>query len=215
MLRMYVAIVPNRSSRPAVLLRESYREGSKVKNRTLANLSDWPAEKITALRAALRGLAAVGDYLEIVRALPHGHVAAVLGTARRIGLEELLPEGPKRLRQLALALVVARVIDPAAKLATARALDAMTAAHSLGITLGLGAVSAREVYAALDWLLAAQGGIEEALAPPRRRHVGALRREFELCRRPLARFGFAGRPARQDADRVRAVVRRFGLPGRD
>src|SRR5215831_5744906 len=107
---MYVAVIPNRSSRPAILLRESYRDGDKVKNRTLANLSDWPEEKVEALRAALRGERAVAaERLEIVRALPHGHVAAVLGVARRLGLEELLPEGPRRQRQLALALIVARL----------------------------------------------------------------------------------------------------------
>ena len=167
---MYVAVVPNRSSRPAVLLRESYRDGAKVKNRTLANLSDWPAEQIETLRAALRGdkLVPAGGGLEIVRALPHGHVAAVLGTARRIGLDRLLPLGPERRRELALALIVARLIDPAAKLATARALDETTAIHSLGVTLGLGAVSAKEVYATLDWLGAAQPTIEAALA---RRHL--------------------------------------------
>ena len=167
---MYVAVVPNRSSRPAVLLRESYREGAKVKNRTLANLSDWPAEQIETLRAALRGdkLVPASEGLEIVRALPHGHVAAALGTARRIGLDRLLPRGLERRRDLALALIVARLIDPAAKLATARALDETTAIHSLGVTLGLGAVSAKEVYATLDWLGAAQPTIEAALA---RRHL--------------------------------------------
>ena len=166
---MYVAVVPNRSSRPAILLRESYRDGAKVKNRTLANLSDWPAERIEALRAALRGdkvVPAAG--LEIVRALPHGHVAAALGMARWIGLDEFLPDGPERRRKLALALIVARLIDPAAKLATARALDETTAIHSLGVTLGLGAVNAKEVYAALDWLGAAQSSMEAALA---RRHL--------------------------------------------
>ena len=193
---MYVAIVPNRSSRPATLLRESYRDGTKVKNRTLANLSDWPAERIETLRAALRGdkLVPAGDGLEIVRALPHGHVAAVLGMARQIGLDRLLPRGPERQRSLALALIVARVIDPAAKLATARALDETTAIHSLGVTLGLGAVSAKEVYAALDWLGASQPAIEDALA---RRHltngtlvlydVSASHVEGRCCE--LARFG--------------------------
>jgi len=163
---MYVAVVPNRRSRPAILLRESYRDGVKVKNRTLANLSDWPAERIETLRAALRGdklVPAEGGF-EIVRALPHGHVAAALGVARRVGLDELLPDGPERRRKLALALIVARLIDPAAKLATARALDETTAIHSLGVTLGLGAVNVKEVYAALDWLGAAQPSIEAALA---------------------------------------------------
>jgi hypothetical protein len=167
---MYVAVVPNRSSRPAILLRESYRDGAKVKNRTLANLSDWPAERIETLRAALRGdkLVPAGEGLEIVRALPHGHVAAALGMAHQIGLDQLLPDGPERRRNLALALIVARLIDPAAKLATARALDEATATNSLGVTLGLGAVNVKEVYAALDWLGMAQSSIERALA---RRHL--------------------------------------------
>jgi hypothetical protein len=201
---MYVALVPNRSSRPAVLLRESYREGAKVKNRTLANLSDWPAEQIETLRAALRGdkLVPAGEGLEIVRALPHGHVAAALGTARRIGLDRLLPRGPERRRELALALIVARLIDPAAKLATARALDETTAIHSLGVTLGLGAVRAKEVYATLDWLGAAQPTIEAALA---RRHlsegtlvlydVSSSYVEGRCCE--LARFGHS-RDGRRD-----------------
>jgi hypothetical protein len=167
---MYVATVPNRSSRPAILLRESYRDGARVKNRTLANLSDWPPEQIETLRAALRGdkLVPAGEGMEIVRALPHGHVAAALGVARRIGLDELLPDGPERQRNLALALIVERLIDPAAKLATARALDERTAINSLGMTLGLGEVKVNEVYAALDWLGMAQASIEDALA---RRHL--------------------------------------------
>jgi hypothetical protein len=167
---MYVAIVPNRSSRPAILLRESYRDGARVKNRTLANLSDWSPDKIEMLRAALRGdkLVPAGEGMEIVRALPHGHVAAALGMARQIGLDELLPDGPERLRNLALALIVERLIDPAAKLATARALDQTTAINSLSVTLGLGEVNVKEVYAALDWLGMAQSSIEDALA---RRHL--------------------------------------------
>jgi len=167
---MYVAIVPNRGSPPAILLRESYRDGGKVKNRTLKNLSDWPAERIELLRAMLRGDALVpaGEGLEILRALPHGHVLAALGTARRIKLDRLLPRAAARRGKLALALIVARLIDPASKLATARALAATTAAHSLGATLGLGAVTAKEVYATLDWLGAAQEAIERALA---RRHL--------------------------------------------
>jgi hypothetical protein len=167
---MYVAVVPNRGSAPAILLRESYRDGTKVKNRTLKNLSDWPAERIELLRAVLRGDALVpaGEGLEIVRALPHGHVLAALGTAQRIKLERLLPRALERRSKLALALIVARLLDPASKLATARALDETTALTSLGPTLGLGAVPAKEVYATLDWLGAAQEAIEAALA---RRHL--------------------------------------------
>jgi hypothetical protein len=128
---MYVAIVPNRSSRPAILLRESYRDGAK-ENRALANLSDWSAERIETLRAALRGdkLVPAAGGLEIVRALPHGHVSAALRTARRIGVDELLPEGPEWRRKLALALIVTRLIDPAAKLTTARVLG-QTNGHPL------------------------------------------------------------------------------------
>jgi hypothetical protein len=170
-MRMYLAVVPNRGSAPAVLLRESYREGSKVKNRTLKNLSDWPAERIELLRAVLRGdrLVPAGEGLEIVRALPHGHVLAALGTARRIKLDRLLPRAVERRSKMALALIVARLIEPGSKLATARALDESTALHSLGATLGLGAVTAKEVYATLDWLGASQEAIESALA---RRHLG-------------------------------------------
>jgi hypothetical protein len=173
---MYVAIIPNRGSPPAILLRESYREGGKTKNRTLKNLSDWPAERIEQLRAVLRSeqLLPATDAVEIVRALPHGHVLAALGAARRIELDALLPRrAPQRRRDLALALIVARLLDPAAKLATARLLDAATASDSLGEMLGLGSVTAKDVYATLDWLGSEQSFIETALA---RRHLsnGAL-----------------------------------------
>jgi transposase len=174
---MFVTTVPNRGSPPAVLLRESYREEGKVKSRTLANLSAWPLEKVETLRAVLRGdkLVPVGEGgFEIRRSLPHGHVLAALTTARRVGFDDLLPRrAPRRRRDLALALIIARLLDPAAKLATARMLDPATASHSLGETLGLGAVPVREVYAALDWLGAEQTYIENSLA---RRHLkeGAL-----------------------------------------
>ena len=173
---MYVAVIPNRGSPPAILLRESYREAGKTKNRTLANLSRWPAERIEQLRAVLRGdqLLPAAEAVEIVRALPHGHVLAALGTARRIALDAVLPRrAPQRRRDLALALIVARLLEPAAKLATARMLDPATASHSLGEMLGLGRVAAKEVYAALDWLGREQPFIEARLA---RRHLkdGAL-----------------------------------------
>jgi len=167
---MYVTRVPNRSSPPAVLLRESYRDGGKVKTRTLANLTDWPDAKVEALRRVLKGETAVvsKDALRIERSLPHGHVAAVLGMARKLGLPKLLPGSPKRLAKLALAMIVARVIEPAAKLATARQLSEATAAHSLGTVLELGAVDEDELYAALDLLGEAQPKIEQALA---KRHL--------------------------------------------
>src|SRR5438132_4234683 len=173
---MYVAVIPNRGSPPAILLRESYREAGKTKNRTLANLSRWPAERIEQLRAVLHGdqLLPAAEAVEIVRALPHGHVLAALGTARRIALDTVLPRrAPQRRRDLALALIVARLLDPAAKLATARMLDPATASHSLGEMLALGNVAAKEVYGALDWLGREQPFIEAKLA---RRHLqdGAL-----------------------------------------
>jgi hypothetical protein len=123
--------------------------------------------------------------VEIVRALPHGHVLAALGTARRIALDAVLPRrAPQRRRDLALALIVARLLEPAAKLATARMLDPATASHSLGEMLGLGKVAAKEVYAALDWLGREQPFIEATLA---RRHLKngallALRRHLDLSR---------------------------------
>jgi transposase len=208
---MYVVTVRNQYARPAILLRESYREDGKVKNRTLANLSDWAPERIAALQAALRGepLARV-DETQILRTLPHGHVAAVLGVARGIGLDQLLADGPERQRNLALALIVQRLLDPAAKLATSRALDETTAINSLGVTLGLGDVHVNELYAALDWLGAAQPSIEDALA---RRHlhdgtlvlydVSSSYVEGHCC--PLARFGH---PRDHRSDRMQIV---YGL----
>jgi hypothetical protein len=167
---MYVTRVPNRSSPPAVLLRESWRESGKVKTRTLANLSDWPEAKVEALRRVLRGatLVVAADRFAIERSLPHGHIAAVLGALRRIGLDGLLPRRPERLATLTLALIVARVVEPAAKLATARQLSEATASHSLGAVLRLGEVDENELYRALDLLAAAQPAIEKALA---RRHL--------------------------------------------
>lgn len=196
---MYVAIIPNRGSPPAVLLRESYREAGKTKNRTLANLSGWPAERIEMLRAVLRGerLLPASEAVQIIRALPHGHVLAALATARRIALDALLPRrAPQRRRELAFALIIARLLDPAAKLATARMLDAATASHSLGEVLGLGSVTAREVYATLDWLGSEQSFIEASLA---RRHlrngtlllydVTSTYLEGRCCE--LARYGYS------------------------
>jgi len=167
---MYVTRVPNRSSPPAVLLRESYRDGGKVKTRTLANLTDWPDAKVEALRRVLKGeTGGLGQgEAQIERSLPHGHVAAVLGMARKLKLDKLLPNGPERLSKLALAMLVARVLEPAAKLATARQLSEATAAHSLGAVLELGAVDEDELYAALDLLGEAQPRIEAALA---KRHL--------------------------------------------
>ena len=163
---MYITRVPNRGSPPAVLLRESYREGGKVKNRTLANLSAWPEAKVEALARALKGLPPAGldGTLEITRSLPHGHVAAVLGTIRQLGLEELIAPAASRQRDLVTAMVTAAVIDGSSKLATARGLRAETAASSLGGLLGLQACDEDDLYQAMDWLLPRQEAIEDALA---------------------------------------------------
>jgi hypothetical protein len=169
---MYIETVPNRSSPGAVLLRESYRDGDKVKKRTLLNLSDWPAERVEGLRALLKGgvvtPAGVGVGVEITRSLPHGHVAAVLGTLRKIGLDRLLGPHGNRPRDLVLAMIVSRLVAPTSKLATLKGLNTDTAASSLGHTLGLGEVAGGELYEALDWLLVRQDAVEAALA---RRHL--------------------------------------------
>jgi Transposase DDE domain len=164
---MYVTRIPNRDSPPAVLLRESYRHEGKVKSRTLANISDWPEAKIESLRRVLAGETLVplgAERFEITRALAHGHVAAVLGTVRRLGLDKMLPKGPDRPAKLIIAMIVARIVEPAAKLATARQLSEATAAHSLGAVLGLGEVDEDELYAALDLLGRSQTSVEKVLA---------------------------------------------------
>jgi len=196
---MYIESVPNRNSPPAILLRESYRDGGKVRKRTLCNLSDWPTAHIEGLRGVLRGgtvIAAERDAFTVLRSLPHGHVAAALGTARRIGLDRLLGPDGNRCRDLVLALLVGRILDPASKLAAARALSPATAASSLGEVLGLGEVDEDELYTALDWLLERQPAIEATLA---KRHltngtlvlydVSSSYMEGRCC--PLAKRGYS------------------------
>ena len=164
---MYVVKVPNRGSPPAILLRESYREAGKVKNRTLANLSSWPEAKVDALSRVLKGQAPavpLDGAFEITRSLPHGHVAAVLGTARQLGLDELIDPVPSRQRDLVAAMAVAQVIAPDSKLAIARGLREETAASSLGDVLRLGSCDEDDLYAAMDYLAARQEQIQDALA---------------------------------------------------
>jgi hypothetical protein len=168
---MYIESVPNRNSPPAILLRESYRDGGKIRKRTIANLSRWPTEIVEGLRTLLKGgkvAAADQETIVVRRALPHGHVAAVLGTLRDIGLDRLLGPAGHRCRDLVIAMIVARLIAPASKLATARMLDPLTAAFSLSEVLGLGAVDEDELYVALDWLGERQEAVEKALA---RKHL--------------------------------------------
>jgi Transposase DDE domain len=201
---MYIEAVPNRNSPPAILLRESYRAGGKVRKRTLCNLSDWPVGYVEGLRGVLKGgtvIPAGQDAFTITRSLPHGHVAAALGTARKIGLDRLLGPDGNRCRDLILARLIGRMLDPVSKLAAARMLSPATAASSLGEALGLGEVDEDERYAALDWLGERQPAIETALA---RRHlrtgtlvlydVSASYLEGRCC--PLAQRGYSrdGKP---------------------
>ena len=189
---MYIERVPNRNSRPALLLREAWREGKTVRKRTVANLTDWPAAKVEALRRVLRGegLAAPAPLFTVERALPHGHVEALLGTIRRLGLDTLLAAKRCRERDLVLALLVERLLHPCSKLATTR----LWATTTLAEELAVGDATADEVYAAMDWLEARQTRIEQKLA---HRHLGDGARVFydvsssfyegHTC--PLAQFG--------------------------
>jgi transposase len=176
------------------LLRRTYRQGGKVKHQTLGNLSHLPEHLIELIRRALRGEAVIlaDEAFEIERSLPHGHVAAVLGTVRQLGLDRLVASKRSRERDLVVAMLVARLIDPRSKLATARGIDGGTS--TLADVLELGTVDEDELYDALDWLLARQGKIEAALA---QRHltdgtlvlcdVSSTYFEGRTC--PLARFG--------------------------
>jgi hypothetical protein len=198
---MYIDLVPNRNSPPAILLRESYRRDGKVHKRTLCNLSDWPTAHVEGLRGVLKGgtvIPAGQEAFTVTRSLPHGHVAAALGTARKIGLDRILGphDRPHGGRDLVLAMLISRILDPASKLATARALSPATAASSLGEALGLGDVDDDELYAALDWLLERQPAIEAILA---KRHltngtlvlydVSSSYMEGRCC--PLAQRGYS------------------------
>ena len=151
----------------STLLRNSYREDGKIKKQTLANLSHLPEPLIELIRGWLAGqrFLPAGEAFRIVRSLPHGHVAAVLGMLRSLGLPALLERAPSRSRDLAVALVAARLIAPASKLATATLLGQST----LGEVMGVAGADENELYGALDWLLARQERVERALA---RRHLG-------------------------------------------
>lgn len=194
---MYIDEVPNRNSPPAVLLRESYREGKRVLKRTLANLTSWPTHLVEGFRVLLRGGTAIEGFeesFEIVRSLPHGHVAAVLGTLRKLKLEKLIAPERSAPRDRVLAMILARVLAPRSKLATARGFGEETASSSLGELLEVEAAEAEELYAAMDWLVKRQAAIESVLA---KRHLedGALvlydvsSTYFEGERCPLAQRG--------------------------
>jgi transposase len=196
---MYVVAVPNRNSPPAILLRESFRLDGKVCNRTLANLSHWPSAQLDALRAVLKGSTSTTPPLpqafDIVRSRPHGHVAAVLGTLHRLHLPQLVDKHSSHPRDLVLALIAARILQPASKLATSRTLHPDTLTSTLGELCHLDSTTTEdELYQAMDWLLPQQSRIEQALA---KRHLneGSLvlydltSTYFEGRHCPLAKLG--------------------------
>jgi transposase len=206
--------VPNRHSPPAILLRESFRIDGKVRNRTLANLSHWPPTQLDALRSVLKGATSLATPLpqafNIVRSRPHGHVAAVLGTLYKLQLDRLIEKQSSRHRNLVLAMIVARVLQPASKLATSRGLHPDTLSSTLGELLQLDSVTEDELYQAMDWLLPQQDRIERALA---KRHLaeGCLvlydltSTYFEGRHCPLGKLGHS----RDDAKGKLQIV--FGL----
>lgn len=196
---MYIETVPNRNSRPAILLREGWREGSRTRKRTLANLTDWPPAQVQALRAVLKGdyqLLSPPPGFSIQRTRPHGHVAATLGTLRQLGLERLIATTGCPERDAVAAMIVARVLEPRSKLATARQLHSATLSSTLGELLDLTHCDEELLYRAMDWLLPRQAQIEQALA---QRHLseGTLALydlsstyfEGRCC--PLARYGYS------------------------
>jgi transposase len=162
MVGMYIATIPNRGSPPAILLREGYREGGMVKTRTLANLSKLPAEALTAVRRVLKGdrLVAASDAFEALASLHHGHVQAVLDAMRRLGFANLIASRPSRQRNLVMAMVAARLLEPDSKLGTTRWWNLTT----LPTLLGVSEAKEDELYAAMDWLLKRQPLIEKKLA---------------------------------------------------
>jgi transposase len=189
---MYIATVPNRNSPPAILLREGWREGSKTRQRTLANLSDWPKEKIETFRRLLRDerLVSPEDLLATQKTLPHGHVQAVLEMIARLELDRLISAKRCRERDLVVAMIVQRLIDPCSKLATTREWHSTTLAEELG----LAEATENDLYKAMDWLLERQEGIEKKLAAGHLREGGLVLYDvsssfYEGRTCPLAQFG--------------------------
>jgi transposase len=189
---MYVDVVPNRNSKPAILLREGWREGKKTRQRTIANISDWPPEKVEALRGVLRGeqMVPADEFFTVEKTTPHGHVDAILYMIRKLELDKIIGAKRSRERDLVVALIVERLIHPCSKLATTRHWHTTTAAEELNVH----DADVDEVYDAMDWLLDRKKRIENKLA---RRHlsegsqvlydVTSSYYEGRTC--PLARFG--------------------------
>jgi transposase len=189
---MYIATVPNRNSPPAILLREGWREGNKTRQRTLANLSHWPPEKIDSLRRLLRDepLVSPQDLLTTQKTSPHGHVQALLLAVRKLGLDAMLSSKPCRERDLVLAMIVQRLLDPCSKLATTRQWHSTTLAEELGVS----EATEDELYQAMDWLLERQPRIEKKLAARHLRESSLVLYDvstsyYEGRHCPLAKYG--------------------------
>ena len=191
---MHIHSVPNRGSPPTILLRESYREGGKVRKRTLANLSDLSAAQIEAMRAVLRGdaMQAPGNSFEIIASRPHGHVQAVEVCMQRLGFAALIGSKPSRERDLVTAMVAARIVNPQTKLATTRWWQTTTLAEQFGVA----DANEDDLYAAMDWLLARQDAIQKKLATRHLRADGLVLYDlsssyFEGHCCPLAKLGYS------------------------
>ena len=189
---MYIDVVPNRNSPPAVLLREAWREGQKTRKRTVANLSDWPPERIETFRRVLRDepLVSPHDLFTTQKSLPHGHVEAILEMIDRLKLDRLISAERCRERDLVVAMIVQRLIDPCSKLATTREWHTTTLAEELGVA----EATENDLYEAMDWLLERQERIEKKLAARHLREGGLVLYDvsssfYEGRTCPLAQFG--------------------------
>src|SRR5437016_900979 len=169
---MYIDAVPNRNSPPAVLLREAWREGQKTRKRTVANLSDWPPERIETFRRVLRDepLVSPHDLFTTQKSLPHGHVEAILEMIDRLKLNRLISAERCRERDLVVAMIVQRLIDACSKLATTREWHTTTLAEELGVA----EATENDLYEAMDWLLERQERIAKKLAARHLREGGLV-----------------------------------------
>ena len=201
---MYIERIPNRGSPPAVLLREAWREGKRVRKRTVANLTHWPSEKIEALRRLLKDepMIAAQEAFLIERSIPHGHVEAIVGSIKKLGVETLIGSARTRERDIVIAMIAERLIHRCSELAATRLWHTTTLAQELGVS----DADEDDLYEALDWLLARQGRIEKKLAA---RHlsegclvfydVTSSYYEGRCC--PLARYGHD-----RDGKKGRAII---------
>jgi hypothetical protein len=197
---MYIDTVPNRNSRPCILLRESRRVGGRVVKTTIANITDWPSEVVEGIRASLKGngisSGRLEDAFEVVRSAAHGHVVAVLGTIRNIGLDKMISPRASKDRELVLAMIASRILAPESKLATSRSIGLEAGTNTLNEELGLGSLDEEDLYQALDWLVGRQSLIQQNLVIKHLKggsvilyDVSSSYFEGQSC--PLARRGYS------------------------